>query len=75
MPTGTSMILLTPFARQDSTSLGLMRRDALVMSGKFWPTPLQNNFMPAPVPVDSTIGEGEGRIGLGEALRHALVNG
>ena len=26
------------------------------MSGNCAPTPAQNNFMPAPVPVDSTIG-------------------
>ena len=49
------MICLTPFFAQSSNSDALIRREALVMSGCWSPTPAQNNFMPAPVPVDSTI--------------------
>lgn len=33
-----------------------MRRDALVRSGCWTPTPAQNCLMPPPVPVDSTTG-------------------
>ena len=54
MPTGTSMTFLTPAAAQASYSLFLICREAFSMSGKFAPTPPQNSFMPAPVPVDST---------------------
>ena len=33
-----------------------MRRDELVTSGYATPTPLQNNFIPPPEPVDSIFG-------------------
>jgi hypothetical protein len=33
-----------------------MALDAFVTDGEFGPTPAQNNFIPPPVPVDSTIG-------------------
>ena len=48
------MTFFTPAATQDSYSLFLIWREAFSMSGKFAPTPPQNSFMPAPVPVDST---------------------
>ena len=52
-----------------------MRRDALEMSGKRSPTPAQNSLKPAPVPVDSMIGEPS--FGLARATRSAtaLANG
>ncbi len=34
-----------------------MRREAFSTSGCDAPTPAQNSFMPAPVPVDSTTGD------------------
>jgi len=34
----------------------LMALDAFVTEGEFGPIPAQNNFIPPPVPVDSTIG-------------------
>ena len=55
MPIGTSMTFLTPFLAQSSYSLFFIWRDAFSMSGNLPPTPAQNSFMPAPVPVDSTI--------------------
>jgi len=54
MPTGTSITFFTPAAAQASYSLFLICREAFSISGKFAPTPPQNSFMPAPVPVDST---------------------
>ena len=50
------MIEVTPAFLQVSTSLSLILRDAPVMSGVPSPTPLQNSFMPPPVPVNSTTG-------------------
>ena len=55
-PINTSIISVTPFAAQLSNSPFLMRRELLVMSGCSTPTPLQNNFMPPPDPVDSILG-------------------
>ena len=46
----------TPFLAQSSTSDFLIRRDALVMSGCWTPTPEQNSFRPPPEPVLSTTG-------------------
>src|SRR3546814_8168922 len=51
------MISLTPFAWQSSNSDAFIRRDASSMSGCPAPTPAQNSFMPAPVPVDSIMGD------------------
>ena len=45
-----------PFLVQRLYSLFLMRRDALVMSGVFTPTPAQNSFRPPPDPVASITG-------------------
>ncbi len=47
---------LHPVLGASSNSLLVMRREALVTSGVWTPTPEQNSFMPPPVPVDSTIG-------------------
>src|SRR5210317_2086164 len=46
----------TPFFSHNLASLSLMALDALVTEGEFGPIPAQNNFIPPPVPVDSTIG-------------------
>ena len=51
------MILSTPFFAQSSYSDNLIRREAFSTSGCSAPTPLQNSFMPAPVPVASMIGD------------------
>src|SRR5512134_3554457 len=51
-----SVIAVTPALLQASISLSLILRDAPVISGVPSPTPLQNSFMPPPVPVDSTTG-------------------
>ena len=56
-PTCSSMILSTPLLTQASNSDGFMRREALAMSGVFGPSPVQNSWMPLPVPVDSISGE------------------
>ena len=56
MPTLISTMSVTPFFLQSSNSPFFMAREAFVMSGWPTPTPAQNNFMPPPVPVDSTIG-------------------
>ena len=55
-PIFTSVISVTPALAQASSSDGLIGREALVMSGVSSPTPLQNSFMPPPVPVLSTTG-------------------
>ncbi len=44
------------------------------MSGNWLPTPAQNNFMPAPVPVDSTITLMPGLARM-KSSATALVNG
>ena len=46
----------TPFFSHNLTSFSLMALDAFVTEGEFGPIPAQNNFIPPPVPVDSTIG-------------------
>src|SRR6056300_1287354 len=46
----------TPLFSHNFTSLSLMALDAFVTEGEFGPIPAQNNFIPPPVPVDSTIG-------------------
>ena len=51
------MISSTLLALQPSNSLSFMRREALTMSGVLGPRPLQNSWMPLPVPVDSISGE------------------
>jgi hypothetical protein len=56
MPTLISTMSLTPFFWQSSNSLFFIAREALVRSGWASPTPAQNNFIPPPVPVDSTTG-------------------
>jgi hypothetical protein len=48
------MTFLTPFLMQSSYSAFFICRDAFSMSGNWRPTPEQNNFIPAPVPVAST---------------------
>ena len=58
---------VTPAVLQASSSVSLMRREALVMSGVLSPTPSQKSLMPPPVPVDSTTGAREAAF-LGEAL-------
>jgi hypothetical protein len=50
------MISLTPFLTQVSNSPFFIARDAFATSGNCGPTPLQNNLIPPPVPVDSTFG-------------------
>ena len=57
-PTCNSVISVTPFCWQVSNSLAFMRREALAMSGLSAPTPLQNSWMPPPLPVASMMGEG-----------------
>ena len=57
-PTCTSVTLSTPFLIQASNSLFLIRRDAFATSGVSIPAPEQNNLIPPPVPVDSTLGAG-----------------
>ena len=49
---------MTPFDWHNSYSDVFMAREAPVISGCASPTPPQNIFIPPPVPVDSTIGEG-----------------
>ena len=44
------------------------------MSGNWLPTPAQNNFMPAPVPVDSTVTLMPGLARM-KSSATALVNG
>ena len=46
----------TPFLSHNLSSFSLMALDAFVTEGEFGPIPAQNNFIPPPVPVDSTIG-------------------
>src|SRR5210317_1861429 len=55
-PILTSVISVIPFFLHNSTSLDLMARLAFVISGELPPIPLQNNFIPPPVPVDSITG-------------------
>ncbi len=55
IPTASSMTFLAPALAQSAYSDAFIGREALTMSGKLLPTPEQNNLMPAPVPVDSTI--------------------
>src|SRR6056300_1474944 len=57
-PTSTSVIFLTPFFWHKSNSLFLILLEALVTSGVSNPWPLQNNFIPPPVPVASILGVG-----------------
>ena len=71
MPTGTSMIWLTPLRLHCSISVALIRREALATSGCCGPTPPQNRLMPPPVPVDSTIGDW--KLGLAWAKRSATA--
>jgi hypothetical protein len=47
---------VTPAAAQASSSVSLIRREALAMSGVLSPTPSQKSLMPPPVPVASTTG-------------------
>jgi len=51
-----STISVTPFLAQVSTSDDLILREALLTSGCWTPTPVQNSLNPPPVPVDSTFG-------------------
>src|SRR6056300_1142428 len=55
-PTITCEISVTPFSKHICFSFGLMAREAFVISGVLTPIPLQNNFIPPPVPVDSITG-------------------
>src|SRR6056300_399649 len=55
-PTITCEISVTPFSKHICFSFGLMARLAFVISGVLTPIPLQNNFIPPPVPVDSMTG-------------------
>jgi hypothetical protein len=50
-------------------SLSLMALEAFVTDGVFGPIPAQNNFIPPPVPVDSTNRSAELGL-LGESLSH-----
>ena len=50
------MMSFTPLPAHFSTSLFLMRREALVTSGCSTPTPAQNSLRPPPEPVDSIFG-------------------
>jgi len=74
IPTGTSTIVLTPFRTQLSYSLFLISREASSMSGYWLPTPAHHNFMPAPVPVDSTVTLTPGLVRM-KSSATALVNG
>jgi hypothetical protein len=74
MPTGTSMIVLTPLWTQLSYSLFLISREASSTSGCWLPTPAQNSFIPAPVPVDSTVTLMPGLARM-KSSATALVNG
>ena len=58
---------VTPAVLQASSSVSLMRREALAMSGVFSPTPSQNSLMPPPVPVEFH-DRGREAAGLAEAL-------
>ena len=51
------MMFETPFFLHISNSVAFIRRDAVAISGWLAPTPAQNNLIPAPVPVDSMIGD------------------
>ena len=55
-PTWISVTWATPFDTHSLASDAFMRREAFSTSGKRSPTPAQNSFIPAPVPVDSMIG-------------------
>src|SRR5210317_1673419 len=55
-PTITCEISVTPLSKHNFFSLGLIARLAFVISGVLTPIPLQNNFIPPPVPVDSITG-------------------
>ena len=57
LPT-TNSVNATPFFSQVAASLSLIALDAFVISGCSKPIPAQNNFIPPPEPVDSTIGAG-----------------
>ena len=74
-PTWISTTSFTPFLAQSSYSDSFIRREALAMSGYCAPTPAQNSFMPAPVPVDSTIGAGIAGLALARLSATALANG
>ncbi len=58
IPIWTSVIASTPFLAHLAYSVDFIRREALAMSENPSPTPLQNCAMPAPVPIDSTVGAG-----------------
>ena len=75
MPTWISVILVTPFAAQAFASDAFIRRDALATSGKRSPTPAQNSLMPAPVPVDSMIGEPRRELARATRSATCLANG
>src|SRR6056300_820352 len=55
-PILTSVISVTPLLKHNSFSFVLIAREAFVISGVLTPIPLQNNFIPPPVPVDSITG-------------------
>ena len=57
-PISASVTSVTPLSWQSSYSDAFMAREAPVMSGVCSPTPSQKICMPPPVPVDSTMGEG-----------------
>ncbi len=58
-PIGNSRMSRTPLVWHSAYSLGNIRRDAPVISGRSMPTPEQKSCMPPPVPVDSTTGVGK----------------
>ena len=55
-PTWISVTWVTPLDMHSLASDAFILREAFSTSGKRSPTPAQNSFMPAPVPVDSMIG-------------------
>ena len=55
-PTITSVISVTPLSLQSLISFAFIFLLAFDISGVFTPMPLQNSFIPPPVPVDSITG-------------------
>ena len=49
-------VLLVDDDRNLREVVGFMLREAMAISGVSGPSPLQNSFMPPPLPVDSTTG-------------------
>jgi hypothetical protein len=62
-------------AAHSSNSDAFIRREAFTISGWATPTPSQNSLIPAPVPVDSMIGDLIEGLALTSASATALPKG